>query len=478
MKNIYIIFCLFIFLQNQLFAHSGKPKYHIIIDTDGAIDDLRAISMLLAGNDIRVLAITCSQGTLKPNSCYEKVNSLLATYYHNGIPVGKSESINYPLPVWNNFAEQIKWGTIENLPKSENSIDLLNSTVKDYPFKITLIALGSMKTYADWLKLAPENTQKIERIIWYNDVHVEQGFNYLIDTASYNFILKSNIPIEIVSDNRNDLICNDEYLSYLKNNNSIYAQQIFNVHQQPSVLEKVVQNHLQLWDDLLPLYLTLPMLFNANKVNNITSVSIIKSIPTGTVYDCISKLLKSGTSVNNRVFVTFPTDTALYKQEYAKILKSTIEKYGEIEWKAITMTNEIHGHTGIYSIIGAKMGVRACEYFNVGVNNLKVTTFVGSTPPYSCLNDGIQISTGATIGQGLITVSDSTLPIPTVIFEFNNQKIKVSLSPKISEQMQNDIEIGIKNFGMTNEYWNYIERLSIKYWTDFDRHNLFLIERI
>ena len=47
------------------------------------------------------------------------------------------------------------------------------------------------------------------------------------------------------------------------------------------------------------------------------------------------------------------------------------------------MTNEIHGHTGIYSIIGAKMGIRAMEYFNVGVNNLMITSFAGSEPPLS-----------------------------------------------------------------------------------------------
>jgi len=84
------------------------------------------------------------------------------------------------------------------------------------------------------------------------------------------------------------------------------------------------------------------------------------------------------------------------------MLNKTIGKFGLVEWKAISMTNEIHGHTGIYSIIGAKMGIRAMEYFNVGVNNLEeVTTFAGNNSPLSCFNDGVQISTGATIGQVL-----------------------------------------------------------------------------
>ncbi len=479
LKKIGIIICLLFLFQNQIFAHSGKPKYHVIIDTDGAIDDFRSISMFLAGNDIRVLALICSQGTLQPVSCFNKVNSLISNYYHNGIPIAISDSINFPLPVWNSFAEQIKWGNeFESLPKKEYSLDLLNKVTKDYPSKITLIALGSLKTYADWLKKNPEIVQKIERIIWYNEADIQKGFNYLLDPESYNFVSSLNIPLQIVSNNRNDLICNTEYLNFIKKTNSIYAQQIFNVHQQMSVSERVLQNHLLLWDDLLPLYLCVPILFTEETSENITYVTLEKSIPPTFVYEMISKLLFSGTSTNNRVFTSFPVDTLLYKKEYAEILNNTINNYGEIEWKAITMTNEIHGHTGIYSIIGAKMGVRAMEYFNVGVNNLYATTFVGSTPPLSCLNDGIQISTGATIGQGLITISDTILQNPTVEFEFNNQKIKISLKPEFSEKMQNDIKQGVINYGMNEDYWIYIEKLAIKYWAEYNRHEIFDIVKL
>lgn len=151
----------------ELFAHSGKPKYHVVIDTDGAIDDMRSISMFLAANDIRVLAITSSHGTIDVNSCFYKVNSLLATFYHEGIPIGIGDKTNFPLPQWNAFAENIKWGDRINIfQNKENAIDLINRISKDYPYKLTLIALGVLKTYADWLKNHPKNIQKIERIIW------------------------------------------------------------------------------------------------------------------------------------------------------------------------------------------------------------------------------------------------------------------------------------------------------------------------
>ena len=60
----------------------------MIVDTDGGIDDIRAITMLLASPDVRVLAITVSPGVLSAENAYLKVRSLLNSYFHEGIPVG------------------------------------------------------------------------------------------------------------------------------------------------------------------------------------------------------------------------------------------------------------------------------------------------------------------------------------------------------------------------------------------------------
>jgi pyrimidine-specific ribonucleoside hydrolase len=245
------------------------------------------------------------------------------------------------------------------------------------------------------------------------------------------------------------------------------------------VMERINNNHLKLWDDLVPLYLTAPVLFGTRKENNIRLVSLNRTMPPEFVYQTIGRLLGSSITPGNRVFKDFPVDTALYKPDYARMLVETIMKFGFIEWKAICMTNEIHGHTGIYSIIGAKMGIRAMEYFNAGINNLAVTTFAGDTPPLSCLNDGIQISTGATIGQGLITVSDSIASSPSAIFEFNHQRVHFTLNPEIAQQMRDEIRYGVDNYGLQSaEYWIYIEKLAAEYWAKFDRNEIFLIEKM
>jgi pyrimidine-specific ribonucleoside hydrolase len=106
-------------------------------------------------------------------------------------------------------------------------------------------------------------------------------------------------------------------------------------------------------------------------------------------------------------------------------------------------------------------------------------TYAGNAPPLSCFNDGIQIATGATIGQGLIQISDSVSDIPSVMFEFNSQKIKMSLKQPIVEQMKKDISYGIQTYGLeSDKYWLYIEELALKYWSDFDRHTIFTISEL
>jgi pyrimidine-specific ribonucleoside hydrolase len=463
--------------SGPLNAHTGKPRYHVIIDTDGALDDMRSISMFLSGNDIRVLAITCSEGTLHPDSVYCKTMSLLSAFHHEGIPVGIGKPLNLEPPAWSTFAGNIQWAEpviFGDLNFKMDATGMLHRAVENYPDKITLIALGSLKTYADWIRSDPGMTDKIERIVWYNHHHIEDGFNYLVSPDSYEYIKQTGIQLDIVSNQSAAYMVNKDYLASIREAGSIYARQIGLVHTRPAVVEKINQEHLYLLDDLVALYLSVPILFETETRENVTFATPYSGIPENYIFETIARLLASANVTNNRVFVNFPVDEALYKPEYAKILNSTIEAFGPIEWKAVAMTNEIHGHTGIYSIIGAKMGIRAMEYFNVGVNNLSVTTFAGSTPPLSCFNDGVQISTGSTIGQGLINVSDSISAIPSALFEFNGQVVHISLKPEFTAQIQNDIRFGVQNYGLLSaEYWLYIEDLGIRYWATFDRDEIF-----
>ncbi|MDX9907812.1 MAG: hypothetical protein RBS55_14600, partial [Bacteroidales bacterium] len=61
------------------------------------------------------------------------------------------------------------------------------------------------------------------------------------------------------------------------------------------------------------------------------------------------------------IFSGFPVHQDDYTLDVQEIMAETLKEYGEEEWRLVALTSEIHGHLGIYAIIGAKMGLFAKE---------------------------------------------------------------------------------------------------------------------
>ena len=61
----------------------GKSEHTVIIDTDCAIDDMRAISLLLTRPEITIKAILLSDGSLPPAKVLKKSDP----YYMNSVAI-------------------------------------------------------------------------------------------------------------------------------------------------------------------------------------------------------------------------------------------------------------------------------------------------------------------------------------------------------------------------------------------------------
>ena len=169
----------------------------------------------------------------------------------------------------------------------------------------------------------------------------------------------------------------------------------------------------------------------------------------------------------------------------------TIARWGKEEWRAVILTNEIHGHIGIYSTIGAKMGIYALELLSRLCNKaeeLKVLSFAGSRPPISCFNDGLQISTGATLGHGAIEIAKSCAESKEhadarveAIFRFRaicgteakEMQLRVWLKEELMQQIAGDIANAVKQYGHTPDYWLQVRRLALDYWQQWNRAEIF-----
>jgi len=64
-----------------------------------------------------------------------------------------------------------------------------------------------------------------------------------------------------------------------------------------------------------------------------------------------------------------------------------------------------HGHLGPYLVLGLRMGVVAKRILQPRRrHDLSVTIWTKQSPPESCMLDGIQISSGCTLGKGNLRV--------------------------------------------------------------------------
>ena len=95
---------------------------------------------------------------------------------------------------------------------------------------------------------------------------------------------------------------------------------------------------------------------------------------------------------------------------------------------------KFHGHLGPYVVIGYKMGEIANKKLGNDSFSKKATVWTGTTPPLSCIIDGIQISSGCTLGKGNITIYSEE--IPKVQFSNDNGK---RVEVMLKEDIQNEI---------------------------------------
>jgi len=63
-----------------------------------------------------------------------------------------------------------------------------------------------------------------------------------------------------------------------------------------------------------------------------------------------------------------------------------------------------HGHLGPFLVLGLRAGLRAVELFGHNPFKLKAIVTLKRAIPYTCFLDGIQFSTGCTLGKGNIEV--------------------------------------------------------------------------
>jgi len=461
-----------------------KLTHHVIIDTDCAIDDFRAISLLLARPEIKVDAILISDGSLPPSDGILKVRSLLEVFGRSDIPVATGKEMKSSGPPWRKFNSTISWGpkTVSGTDKSQDAKTCLAGILEKSKEPVVLLCMGPLSNIAEFLRDYKELQPEIERILWYNEsLDPLTGFNADFDPSAVQFVMNAGIRMDIVSNlNKGNAVFDTALANLCESEPTKTARALHFGYSQPAVLQKLNENHFRLYDDLVVIYLTNPELFDMNILKDRVKIRYNRDYDVESVREAIGDMIKGTYVIQDQiVFSRFPDKKEMFRYDIRRIMDSVISKYGYDEWKANVMTDEFHGHLGVFSIVGAKMGMRAREIFGVGPDVLKVITDAGIRPPYSCLNDGIQVSTGSTLGMGLISLSNDKLSRPSAVFTHQNRSVRLTLKKEYLDMVNNDIQEGIVKYGLMDDgYWKLVRRNAIKYWLEWDRNVIFEVEHL
>ncbi len=212
-------------LLNNLIVSTGLfiqelETISVIIDSDGAPDDVYAILYLLKHPRVSVRALTLSCGVSYVEEGATNFVKLLSHLGYEDIPVAAGKET--PLVTNHTFPTPWRQGSYNfygfDLPHTENKVSDLNaselivSIVNSSPENITIVALGPLTNVALAIQSDPSIIGKIELLdIMGGAVNVpgnvgiesdipnyEAEWNFYIDPHAVNTILTSDIPILLI----------------------------------------------------------------------------------------------------------------------------------------------------------------------------------------------------------------------------------------------------------------------------------------
>jgi formylmethanofuran dehydrogenase subunit E len=102
--------------------------------------------------------------------------------------------------------------------------------------------------------------------------------------------------------------------------------------------------------------------------------------------------------------------------------------------KILKQIKKFHGHLGPYVVIGYKMGLISNQILGEDSFSKKAEIWTGINPPTSCIIDGIQMSSGCTLGKGNIKVNNYKI-VKAVFSNNNGKKIKIFLKDDIKTEI-------------------------------------------
>lgn len=492
----WIVVAVFLTVSGAFDDVHDRLRVHVIVDTDVALDDVRALALLSQSDKIHLLAVVTSDGACAPDKGSQNIRHVLRLLGQSDVPIAPGKSLDEPSPPWRAMSESLGWSKLgkvnanshdnvrelqDRITFDEEAIKLIIRIMKESDEQIVYLCLGPLTNLAAVLRADSSLIEQIDRIIYSGtapDV-IAPSWNTARDIDAARRVFRSGIPIRAIHFVDNRLLSFDRRLcEQVCILGTPAADLISRVHEDERVLRLVDAEHFRCWDEMVLLSLLEPGLFTFQSLEGASNVEIAAECDIGFARLVYLNLLSGDISMKNGhrdavVLKQYLTDPALLQDDIRPLTPAIIERHGFAEWNAALITSELHRHLGVYSLLGVKMGIRAREILEAGADELKVISHTGTEPPLSCMTDGLQVATGASLGRGTISVYPD-ISIPEALFIKESKQLTLRLKDDVFEQIKADFQNTIEQYGLlTPGYWEAMRKLALQYWLELDRRNIF-----
>ncbi|MCX7887447.1 MAG: nucleoside hydrolase [Verrucomicrobiae bacterium] len=433
------------------------PRLPVVVDTDMALDDVRALSLLLTARAVDVRAVVTSDGGCAPATGATNVLRILRFLGKETVPVGVGRSLSALAPPWREQSESLGWAA-DSLPVAgaalSGAVAVLRAAITGASERVAYVCLGPLTNLADALEVDRGLRTRLKAVICRGgDPH---EWNSQRDPSAAAFVKRAGLRVEVVGRGVTRApVLDVALLDEIQRIGTPSARLIALTHRHPRVRQLIEQRHLRLWDDLVALRVLRPSLRDWDR-------------------EVYLELLRALPARQPVVMARYPTAAAELQPDVRLLVGQIIARHGEEEWKAALLTSELHRHLGTYSILGAKMGIRARELLGAALDELRVESHAGSKPPLSCFNDGLQVATGASLGRGTIRVVGDDAPRCEAEFVCGERKVRLRLKPDVAVKIAAEMSaLQTRNGERASPYSEEMRRLSLRNWLELDRREIF-----
>lgn len=246
----------------------GAPPVSVVVDTDMALDDVRAFSLLFAADGLDLCLVAASDGASTPETGCANARALLAYFGRGKVPVVAGRTSAQPPPDWRGLSERLRWPEGFRPPApcrgKPQAAKRICQTVRRLQPPVVYLCLGPMTNLADALRRDPGLRDRIDRVVYYGTAPDDPtpDWNTSRDPASARAVFASGLRIENLWLPHDRLPAFDEsWLGPIRGSSTPGARLIAAVHADPAVEAQVRGGHLRIWDELAVLWLIRPGLF-------------------------------------------------------------------------------------------------------------------------------------------------------------------------------------------------------------------------